>query len=58
MMGWFWLAAAMCVVVLMLLFVWSLCVVSARADVDHDRMFGTIVPPEKPRNTLPPRLPR
>lgn len=29
-----------------------------RADRYMTRMFGTIIPPEKPRNTVRPRLPR
>ena len=36
----------------------ALCVIAKRSDRDMERMFSDVVPPEKPRNVLPPHLPR
>jgi len=36
----------------------ALCIVAKRADGDIERLFSGVVPDERPKNTLPPRLPR
>lgn len=32
--------------------------VTKNTDREMERLFGDVIPPEKPRNTVPPRLPR
>lgn len=36
----------------------GLCVVARRADDDMERMFSDVVPEDRPKNAVPPRLPR
>lgn len=36
----------------------SLCVAARRSDEDIERMFSEVVPGERSKNTVPPRLPR
>jgi hypothetical protein len=53
-----WLFVYVFLGVPVLLFIFSAFAVASRSDDEIEEIFGDIIPPEKPRNVDPPRLPR